>query len=166
MFKWCCRLVVVSTTKNGYFPRNFFQYRGFGRLLHWFKAFVFNTNLAFLYNIDIEDVCWWLVFWVPFPLDATLFFCWNFKTLDVNFVQKCQICVENENLIVSQIRNWSLFNIWKIKTLYMWCTWNMPLLPCELCTTNLNWEVDYAPPPRHMSNRQLSVQNGRHIGLT
>ena len=28
----------------------------------------------------------------------TLFFVEIFKTLDVNFVQKCHICVENENL--------------------------------------------------------------------
>ena len=35
---------------------------------------------------------WWLLSWVQIPLAAPFFF----KTLDVNFVQKCQICVENE----------------------------------------------------------------------
>ena len=38
---------------------------------------------------------WWLLLWVQIPLEATFFLL--FKTLDVNFVQKCQICVEKEN---------------------------------------------------------------------
>ena len=37
---------------------------------------------------------WWLLLWVQIPLDAAFFVL--FKTLDVNFVRKCQICVENE----------------------------------------------------------------------
>ena len=36
------------------------------------------------------------------PTGGNLIFCWNFlKSLDVNIVQKCQkcqICIENENL--------------------------------------------------------------------
>ena len=39
---------------------------------------------------------WWLLLWVQIPLEVTLFFVEAFKTLDVNFVQKCQICVANE----------------------------------------------------------------------
>ena len=32
------------------------------------------------------------------PTRGNIIFCQNFfKTLDVNFVQKCQICVENKN---------------------------------------------------------------------
>ena len=50
-------------------------------------------------GIDIWHL--WLVLWVQFLLEATLFLLKLFKTLDVKFVQrcqKCQICVENENL--------------------------------------------------------------------
>ena len=40
-----------------------------------------------------------LVLWVQFPLGATSVLAKTFsKSLDVNFVQKCRICVVNENL--------------------------------------------------------------------
>ena len=37
---------------------------------------------------------WWLLLWVQIPLEVAFFLL--FKTLNVNFVQRSQICVENE----------------------------------------------------------------------
>ena len=59
-----------------------------------FKNFLFNRCLGGWVGKAVRILIqWWLLLWVP--LEATFFFL-LFKTVDVNFVQKCQICVENE----------------------------------------------------------------------
>ena len=61
-----------------------------------FKDFLFNRCLGGWVGKAVRILIqWWLLLRVQIPLEATFFFL-LFKTFDVNFVQKCQICVENE----------------------------------------------------------------------